>query len=1094
MAQIDEGQQIFSKPHGVISWNETKGQKLVNTISIDENKRGIHKEWGFIGEAGKNIDILLKEWSNLEFFLKASIEADVGIRGQTPLNLFDEREQAGLALQLQAIAQAAIAIGLDIDLTIGELMDELHIYPDADNFLTELLKIILEETKIEGVMYAQAAIAVMAYAHLIITGSFFSNEQHEDGTGFKIIFDGGYGFIAGGGYRCYIQANMTNPRNLISRASDLTVTECMKKVSPFSEIRIMEAPLKMGLRLAYLLGENLRRNFIVGDPRINQTTIIIVEEGQSWFLHQFNKFARENMQDMIRNIGISTHFVPDLLPELNKRATSIEEMKKNLDTIIDLSLKIAPYLPPAYKEPWLKQACIIWASMNLYISISEQQLKESNKYFSYQGSLGITIPDTISNVINKDLGKPISNILQIQHLMTFLFDNTLAPLLQQQNDISYVIEIYKSIFSGNNEEVVQHLFNFIPADASSTDKDTLVKLYDGLNTFYKTYMIQINELLEKEIPPNSELMYVLNHSILPSLTLLLDVIIPEMLNGFPNGEGKKKNMVEALSSTLLPLVGRSLIQIQNGILSRIKDQLGNKLMQAAKELKNIDLPDKFNKYIWEQFVTLIIPRPLHTLINKIGQYDKDFNYKNQLINFMISPIQRALELMAEFIQKHPYPKKVFSDMEDVLTPIDEWQDTLEFYTELAKPEWIPQEKKVIALLKDLGEYMLVDMQEFSAEMIIVLLNAMLTKLLEDVILSIKLIQYLLITLLEEIIKDFKGIVMKPLVDLFIHEPLKVIDKLPEPLKGKAHQELIKIVENGVTDQILSPIINALKGWQIDAKVIIDAFRVKELNYETFSSVIIKQIEHHLYENIKGNLGFNVNFNISMSPDIIPGGLGVPDVFGILDLSIPVPDIPVPDIPVPDIPVPDIPVPDIPIPGVPDVIYPFNFGNIYYDSTSIISVVSDALLKKFHWNQMFDSLNFSWFIKLVYSLEDYFSKYKDSILEQKGYYTNLTRDLPAIITIRDTLLIVQPHKEHKDYIEIFIHFPDNNAREDNVVIKLNETEIPIECFSFQKNTRFLYRKNNALLYGVAPFDKLKNNINILHVFYQNMETMLSFSIE
>ncbi|KIZ27410.1 hypothetical protein [Bacillus cereus] len=907
MAQIDEGQQIFSKPHGVISWNETKGQKLVNTISIDENKRGIHKEWGFIGEAGKNIDILLKEWSNLEFFLKASIEADVGIRGQTPLNLFDEREQAGLALQLQAIAQAAIAIGLDIDLTIGELMDELHIYPDADNFLTELLKIILEEAKIEGVMYAQAAIAVMAYAHLIITGSFFSNEQHEDGPGFKIIFDGGYGFIAGGGYRCYIQANMTNPRNLISRASDLTVTECMKKVSPFSEIRIMEAPLKMGLRLAYLLGENLRRNFIVGDPRINQTTIIIVEEGQSWFLHQFNKFARENMQDMIRNIGISTHFVPDLLPELNKRATSIEEMKKNLDKIIDLSLKIAPYLPPAYKEPWLKQACIIWASMNLYISISEQQLKESNKYFSYQGSLGITIPDTISNVINKDLGKPISNILQIQHLMTFLFDNTLAPLLQQQNDISYVIEIYKSIFSGNNEEVVQHLFNFIPADASTTDKDTLVKLYDGLNTFYKTYMIQINELLEKEIPPNSELMYVLNHSILPSLTLLLDVIIPEMLNGFPNGEGKKKNMVEALSSTMLPLVGRSLIQIQNGILSRIKDQLGNKLMQAAKELKNIDLPDKLNKYKWEQFVTFIIPRPLYTLINKIGQYDKDFNYKNQLINFMISPMQRALELMAEFIQKHPYPKKVFSDMEDVLTPIDEWQDTLEFYTELAKPEWIPQKEKVIALLKDLGEYMLVDMQEFSAEMIIVLLNAMLTKLLEDVILSIKLIQYLLITLLEEIIKDFKGIVMKPLVDLFIYEPLKVIGILPDPPKGNALKELNKIVQNGITDQILSPIINALKGWQIDAKVIIDAFRVKELNYETFSSVIIKQIEHHLYENIKGNLGFDVNFDISISPDIIPGGLGlpipsIPGVFSIHGFSIP-----------------SVPVPDISgIPGVPDV--------------------------------------------------------------------------------------------------------------------------------------------------------------------------------
>lgn len=1062
MAQIDEGHQIFSKPNGVISWNETKGQNLVKTISIVENKRGIHYEWGYVGEAGENIDSLLKKWADFKFFLKVSVEANAGIRGQTPLNLFDGKEQAGLALQLEAIAQAAIAIGLEIDLTIGELMKELQIHSDADEFLTELLNIILSETKIEGVMYAQAAIAVMAYAHLIITGSFFSNEQHEDGPGFKMIFDGGYGFIAGGGYRCYIQANMANPDKLIYRASDLAVTKCMMNVSPFSEIRIMEAPLKMGLRLAYLLGENLRKNFIVGDPRINKTTVIIIEEGQRWFLHQFNKFAKENIQSIIKSTGISTHSTYELLNKLNERAVSIDEMKSNLSEIVRLSFEISTSLPPAYQEIWLKQICIIWASMNLYTTVTEQQLKETIEYYSFQGPIKVPYP-IISTEIKKHLANPPSDSLYIEHLMTFLFENTLSALLEQQSDISYVIDIYKTIFPGTQQEVLQHLFNFIPSNTTSSDKPTLEKLYNGLNTFYQTHMMRIGELLEQEIPANTELVYVLNHSILPSLALLLDVVIPEMLNGFPSGEDKKKNMIEALSSTLLPLVGRTLIQIQDGILSKTKDQLGNKLRQAGKELEHINLPKKFEEYISGNFMKFDIGDYMNWFLELIDSSDFRKSYINHILKVMIHPMQHALEVMAEIIEEHPYPKSVFYDMEAILTPINNWENTIDFYRNLTNdPKWLPQGTKVENLLKDLGKYMLIDMKKYNTKLISILLNAMLTKLYEDIEFVIIFIQNLLNTLQNLISVELANKSIGPLGEFIENSVVYDIYNyaLPSNVIDEAIKRLRDEINKGVISNIIPSITEALTKEALDAKTIINALRGQELNSNLFRKVIIEQIENHLIEELDETLGINVEFSVPIE-DIggtIGGGLYSHSHHS-YGTSIPI-----------------------------------NLGFISFSSIDIIDIVIKQLLNNPLIEEQYKKLWFELLIKFVYLLEEQPPIYEEQIPELEKQHIELTRSFPMIINIKDMLLIVQPHKEHTDHMEIFIHFPDNNVRTDNVIIRLNDIEISLDCFSFYNDTPFFNRQNSVLLYGVTPFYKLKSNINTLHVFYQDMESKLSFSIE
>lgn len=1064
LAQIDKAQQIFSKSDGVISWNETKGQKLVNTVSINDNKRGIHYELGLIGEAGTKIDSLLKEWAKLEFFLKASLEASIGIRGQTPLDLFDADEQAGLALQLQAIARAAIAIGLEIDLTIGELMEELQIYSDTDDFMTELLNIFFEETKIEGVMYAQAAIAVMAYIHLIITGSFFSNQHKEETPGFKIIFDAGYGFIAGGGYRCYVQVNMTSPRKLIYRTSELTVTKCMNRVSSFSVLRIMEAPLKMGLRLAYMLGEELEKNYLTGDPKVNRTIEVIIEEGQRWFLHQFNQHARDNLKTLINSIGMPTSIASNLLSKLNERGITTVELSKNLNDIMSLSLAILPSLPPVYKESWLTQLCAIWSSMNLYISVSEEQLNDVPRYYPFQGPLGISIPETISNEINRYLGKLPSNLLQKEQLMTFLFDNILTSLLQQQNGIGQVINIYKSIFTGNEKEVVQQLFNFVPPNVFSADRVTLEKLHNGLHMFFQTHMLQINDILMQEMTGYKALSDILNHSILPSLSLLLEVIIPEILNGYPSESKKRGNMVEALSSALLPLIGRTLIQIQDGILSKIKNQLGDKLKQAGKELEHINLPQKFEEYGWKQFITFDIPDYMISFLKFIDLSDVTKDYINHIIKVMIHPMQHALRVMSEIIEKHPYPKNIFNDMEAILTPINNWENTIDFYRNLTNDtKWLPQGTKVENLLKDLGKYMLVDMQKYNTQIISILLNAMLTKLLEDIKFVIIFIQNLLNTLLNLISGELANKLIDPLIEIFLKN--SAVDdiynyNLPSNITEKAISLLTEIINNGVINNIIPSILGALTKETLDAKTIINALRGQELNSNLFRGVIIEQINNHLIKELDDTLGIDVNFSVSIE-DI---GGAIDDVFHShshhsYGTSIPI-----------------------------------NLGFISFSSNDIIDIVTNELLNNSLIDEQFKKLGFEPFIKFVYFLEEKPPIYEKTIPEIEKQYIEFTRSFPMIINIKDMLLIVQPHNEHTDHMEIFIHFPDNNVRTDNVIIKLNDIEISLDCFSFYNDTPFLNRQNSVLLYGVTPFYKLKSNINTLHVFYQDMESKLSFSIE
>ena len=131
-----------------------------------------------------------------------------------PLDLFDE---AGIAVRLQAVAEAAAGVQLGIGLAIEDFLALAGNDPRLRGAPLELLKIFLDELTVQGGVMAKAAAAAMAYANLVATGSFIKRGSRL--PGFTIAAEAGVGLKAGAGFRVFARFGVDDPRNLVGAPS-----------------------------------------------------------------------------------------------------------------------------------------------------------------------------------------------------------------------------------------------------------------------------------------------------------------------------------------------------------------------------------------------------------------------------------------------------------------------------------------------------------------------------------------------------------------------------------------------------------------------------------------------------------------------------------------------------------------------------------------------------------------------------------------------------------------------------------------------------------------------------------------------------------
>ncbi|MCU7679187.1 hypothetical protein [Bacillus thuringiensis] len=804
----------------IIPWERTEGNHLVKIATFNEYKRGYHNGAHIISTQHATINHILTKWAKLKFIFEASLEGSLQVQAQTPLNFFKE---TGLALRLEAIAKAAVAIGIESDITVEQLLEQILKKPNMKGLSGEILKLINEEFDLEGVLYGQAAIAIMAYSDMVVTGSFFSSDDVPE-PGFQMLFDYGYGFIAGAGYRCFIQANMKNPNRLVYKSTELIVDNLIKIVNDNTspEIRIVEAPLKMGLRLSYEMGFNIAQSSVHSESIMQSQVIkVIMEEGKKWFGRQFVRFGADILISILHNENINTPTSNKIINLIKEMSNDISKEKDYLEEFLAISRTLSAEINSIQnKEKWTNAIAIFWSGLILYRNFSEEiQQKELTT---------IIYPEIITTFINNQLGLPTNTPLQLKDLIAYLSNEPLTFMLQQNKEFSIMIQLFQDIFHGNPQNVVKELFTYKHIFNSPNSDTTIRLLYNGLQKLNEKHYIQsFSSLLHESLNEDSEELVLLNSSVLPALEISLKVVLPEMLNSFPSGITGKGLMVEAISSALLPCIGRTFIRLFDEILNQTKENFS---------------------------------KGLHSVGNKIDHVMAQFenNYPPMLLKYLHKPMSEALNFFGEFTNNHLHPPDIFKDAMNIFTPISKI-NALNYINELKSPIWIPRKKELDDALTKMAVFMLQDMTEFSTKMIIKLLKAILDKLTDEIYGMIDIFEKLVKNFTNAIVSSLENITSDAITDHFLDYAKGLVTNVPKKV-------LKRFVQKQVNTNIFQHINYALKDWgldpELDTDLVLDAIRKDYMRIHTFKNFILADLEQHLKKKLVNNkkLGFSVKIH------------------------------------------------------------------------------------------------------------------------------------------------------------------------------------------------------------------------------------------
>ncbi|MBY0598976.1 hypothetical protein [Bacillus bingmayongensis] len=1027
MARIKRDKKIFTTDSSqVMSWDEIKGQKLVQIKTSNEKRRGYDEGFDITAKQEQKINVQLTKWTELDFFLKAMAEVSLRVQAQTPLNLFDE---AGVAIRLQALAKAAIAIGIESNLTVDELKRSLLAQPEMSGLPGKLIELILDEVILEGVLYAQAAVAIMAYANTVMTGSFFKSEDVLEPS-FQMLFEYGYGFIAGGGYHCFVQAKIPNSRRLVNLISDLIVSEILKlaeekNIASF-QIGLVEAPLKMGLRLAYEIGEGLENSSVHSDQIMKTRSAgIIIEEGQRWFLRQLASLGGEQITSILQSVGISSLDISSLFKEM---PVNPDKMESHLNNIIgNVFLVISTASQEEMKASLIQSISILWSGWILYIEMSKQLMKKDVSQFEFKGSLKTDVPEPILRWINSELGNSTNQTLQIEDIISYLTSKPLNQMLQNHQEFHYMVKMFQKAFKGNSEEVVRQLFAVSPGNPLIPEDDLLENLYTGLQLYYTEHFLEsINDILSQALPNNSESRMLLENALIPALDMNIQVVIPEIIKHFPNGQGRRKEILEGLSSALLPCIGRTIVEIFDGILSQTQQQIEKKLNEVANQIKNIDVPKRLEGYYPDK----------------------------KLLEFMVLPLETALRLISTYVKEHPYPKEVFEAMKDVFTPIPVGQ-TLQYMENLRDPMWIPKKESLHKCMRELGEFLFRDMPTFSGQMIIALLDAMLKyllKILDDLIdLVQKIVDEVVVKAIMNQLNTNIGIV-EPIVKLFRNSDI-IRFEISSIVLPFVRQEVENQIEGKIRESVVKVVFPAIESafgeWKLDARNVLDAIRQGEI--QGFIRMILNDLTNHLRQVL-----------------IIPS----------IDINIPVK--------FPDIKIPYYPEPII----IPGRTFNFEVDNVFLQPDKIIKTIIQETSDKFNWKIAYARIMRH--ARRFFQMEQYIESFIQKRPEiEREYGAEQNRSLPIIQNFHDAMLIVRPCTESFDNVELFIHLPGKSDLMyqgergwDQLNIYLNRVKLSLQTFTYLDEIKILDRPSGIVLYRTVNILNLRKGVNVLHVVMKN----------
>jgi hypothetical protein len=622
MPTVDANKKILtaSASYAADDWATFGAEANLDFRAQAQLQRGI--DLGIGAEAGVRIEGGVQRVLSADVQAQANAAARVRGQVQVPLDLFTE---AGLAVRLQAVAEASAGVSLAIGLVAGDFLALAEQDPRMRGVPIELLKIFLDELDIEGGVMAKASAAAMAYANLALTGRLIKSGS--DLPGFTVAAEAGVGLKAGAGFKVFARFRVADPRRLIRRSVDVAVDGAIEPLLPLvadeavrAALKELAAPAKIALRCAFELGLTLAENggtYAGSDGgkialRCVQTAL---EEIQRYVLERAVDFAMDRLRAALRDVGFDNARWTATAPRRQALTTRLralpeepfEATQHNRDYwigVIDDAVALATDLAAGSAPPQLREPiALLWSATQL-LFVSVQRISEAQARGAILGmgaaetrapftSTVALVPNPIRDHINTTLGNTASAPIAQPEIVKFLVRTVLnSPMLAVSPEIEGIVKLVAGPNGDATADALDVVFSnigaFVPAaDGTISAEASLGVIKNALRAY-------LDQRIEGELRPalnaaagsNQDLRTFLDEVVISTLHTITGPVFDTVLEWGSGDQDTQRALRELCSSLVFRLLGRSLVVAGDVLLVKAQNTIQDELRQVATHVND----------------------------------------------------------------------------------------------------------------------------------------------------------------------------------------------------------------------------------------------------------------------------------------------------------------------------------------------------------------------------------------------------------------------------------------------------------------------------------------------------------------------------
>ncbi len=599
-------------------WGSVAGGGSLDMRAEAELKRGFDLELG--AEALVSIDASVAKFLTADLRGQANAAARVKAQVQVPLDLFSE---AGVAIRLQAIAEAAASIELGIGLQTGDFLALAETDPRMRGVGLRLLAALFAEAKISGGVRAKAAVSAMAYANIALTGTVLPPPGGK--AGFTVAAEAGLGLKAGAGYRVFVTFGLDQPSRLVRRCTDILVDEVLDRVgdhllNPAERVLLDElrTPAKIAIRVCYELGAELGRNPNFAGARAEvvaqRCAEVALEEAQRYLLDRLADMGFTQFQTAFQALNYAENTWNAAQPErfaLADRLTAAPEDPFEptataqafwVGVVADgVSLAEALGGQRAAGQAWLEPLSVIWAATQLAF-VAVQRISESGARASllatsadtafppFKGAALQPAPGPIMEHISKTLrpGQPVTEP-GLEDLLAFLLRRTVVDqLVQHAPAIEPLLKLVGPAAPLDAvTTIMNHLGGFVAAGGGNVSaSQSLDLVLGGLQEYVSTRLqMELDPVLRSALSEGDpELQYFVDEVLLSSIGFTTNTVFQQVRNWAAGSQLDQSTLREACSAVVMNLIGRSLVVTTDVVMNKALEEMSGALRDASTAL------------------------------------------------------------------------------------------------------------------------------------------------------------------------------------------------------------------------------------------------------------------------------------------------------------------------------------------------------------------------------------------------------------------------------------------------------------------------------------------------------------------------------